>query len=449
MVIPIPFEESQRLAALYGYDILDSPAEPAFDHITRLAAERFAVPTALISFVDPLRQWFKSRVGLAVSETPREISFCGHAILQNDVMQVADATQDPRFADNPLVTEPPHIRFYAGAPLITPGGLRLGSLCLIDYRPRPCLSEAEQEVLAGLAAMVIDQLELRRLRRQALPLPQNHHSTAPEGTTPEELALPVDVLGLEAQRDLLASLSHELRTPLTAILGFADCLRHEVFGRLDNARYLDYAGLIHESGEHMLSLVNRVLDHAKARQGVIVPEEDWLDVPSEIRRCLRMFAEQARQSQIALDAKLTGDLPLLLADRQQLLQMLTNLIGNALKFTLPEGAVRVAAEVLADGRLSLAVADTGIGIARDKLGEILIPFVQIENSLEQRHQGTGLGLPLTKRLIERHGGAFEIDSSEGAGTAVTLLFPHFRLGTAACVETAESDQAVAVSDGGA
>ena len=140
-MIPIPFEENQRLAALYDYDVLDTPAEACFDRITRLAANHFAVPIALISLVDPVRQWFKSRVGLDASETPREISFCGHAILNDDVMQVEDATLDPRFADNPLVTAAPHIRFYAGAPLIAPGGFRLGTLCIIDRRARSLLSD--------------------------------------------------------------------------------------------------------------------------------------------------------------------------------------------------------------------------------------------------------------------------------------------------------------------
>ncbi len=156
-----PPDEEQRLAALQRYAILDTPSEPTFDRIARLAARTLNAPIALVSFVDDLRQWFKARHGLDTTQTDRKFAFCAHAILDDDVMVVTDATADPRFADNPLVTGEPHIRFYAGAPLKTPTGHRIGTLCAIDTEPREALSEDEKQILTDLADVVIEQLEIR------------------------------------------------------------------------------------------------------------------------------------------------------------------------------------------------------------------------------------------------------------------------------------------------
>ena len=154
--------EEDRLAALQRYELLDTPEEPAFDQITRMAAKLLNVPIALISLVDRDRQWFKSRVGLPVRETPREQAFCAHALQSESLLVVGDARQDHRFAANPLVTGDPHIRFYAGAPLRTADGLTLGTICVIDDQPRHALSPEEEETLRDLSAMVMAHIEARR-----------------------------------------------------------------------------------------------------------------------------------------------------------------------------------------------------------------------------------------------------------------------------------------------
>ncbi len=158
----LPDNEAQRLKTLRGYDVLDTPPEQAYDDLTLLAAQICQVPIAVITLIDENRQWFKSIIGLSVTETPRDFAFCAHAILYSDKMlEVRDAELDPRFADNPLVTGDPHIRFYAGAPLVAPDGVALGTLCVIDYVPR-VLSAEQQTALRALSRTVIAQLELRR-----------------------------------------------------------------------------------------------------------------------------------------------------------------------------------------------------------------------------------------------------------------------------------------------
>lgn len=161
-----PSREANRLEALRQYNILDTPSELAYNDIATLAAFICDVPIALISFVDSQRQWFKSTVGLNVAQTPRDVSFCAHAILGKDIMVVKDVLLDKRFVNNPLVTCAPGIRFYAGVPLVTPSGYSIGTLCVIDRQPREDLSESQTKTLEALARQVVTQLELRRVSTQ-------------------------------------------------------------------------------------------------------------------------------------------------------------------------------------------------------------------------------------------------------------------------------------------
>ncbi len=160
-----PKDEAQRIQVLWQYEVLDTVPEQAFDELTALAALICGAPIALITLVDENRQWFKSKVGVNLSETGRDISMCAHAILQKDMLIVSDTMKDRRFKDNPLVVASPKIRFYAGAPLVTPGGHALGTLCVIDLVPRQ-LTGDEQEALRLLARHVMTLLELRRQSRQ-------------------------------------------------------------------------------------------------------------------------------------------------------------------------------------------------------------------------------------------------------------------------------------------
>lgn len=160
-ITDISGDDTRRVNALRLYNILDTAVEKAFDDLTQLAAAICDVPISLVSFVDEHRQWFKSRTGLEISETPKEQAFCAHAILQSEIMVVPDATLDPRFAQNPLVTGAPEIRFYAGAPLKVTGDIQIGTLCVIDRKPRT-LTDAQLRALGILRNAVVTQLELRR-----------------------------------------------------------------------------------------------------------------------------------------------------------------------------------------------------------------------------------------------------------------------------------------------
>lgn len=182
-IVPIPQNEQQRLKKLRDYGVLDTPPSEAFDRVTRLASRLLKMPVALVSLVDHNRQWFKSKVGLDADETPREVAFCAHAICDSAVLVVPDATEDPRFAENPLVTGAPDIRFYAGAPLRTAEGLNLGTLCVIDSTPRE-FSEEDRALLEDLAHIVIDEIELHALaqrEQKARKLLYDAIEAAPDG----------------------------------------------------------------------------------------------------------------------------------------------------------------------------------------------------------------------------------------------------------------------------
>lgn len=196
MRTPIPKSESKRLKVLWQYDVLDTVPEEVFDDLTELAARICEAPIALISLVDENRQWFKSRVGVTINETSRDISFCSHAIEQDDLFIIPDATKDARFANNPLVTSSPKIRFYAGAPLITPDGHPLGTLCVIDKVPRELRPE-QQQAMRVLARHVMTQLELRRHARELAASREAHDAVTDE---------------LHTARSEIASLKRQLAT---------------------------------------------------------------------------------------------------------------------------------------------------------------------------------------------------------------------------------------------
>ncbi|MFM9842639.1 MAG: PAS domain-containing sensor histidine kinase [Dongiaceae bacterium] len=229
-----------------------------------------------------------------------------------------------------------------------------------------------------------------------------------------------------AKSEFLANMSHELRTPLNAIIGFSEILRHELYGPLGDKRYRQYAADIHGSGAHLLEIINDILDLSKAEATGFELYEEATDIAGLIRGCIGMMAQRAQEDGIKIELALPETLPRLTADARKLKQVVLNLLSNAVKFTPQDGHVRVSVAKLPEG-LRLEVSDTGIGIAPQDIPVVLAPFGQVDNAFSRSHSGTGLGLPLSKRFVEAHGGQLQIISALGEGTTVRIDLPRSRM----------------------
>ncbi|MBB4065754.1 sensor histidine kinase [Gellertiella hungarica] len=245
----------------------------------------------------------------------------------------------------------------------------------------------------------------------------------------------------ELKSRFLAAVSHELRTPLNAILGFSDILLGEYFGKLADDRQREYVGLIRQSGAHLLSVVNTMLDMSKIEAGRYELMMEPFLASEPIRVCEEMLGLQAREKGLTLTSRIQRDIGEVVADRRALSQVLINLVGNAIKFTDRGGVVSIDA-VREDGLLTITVSDTGIGIAEDKLDLIGQPFRQIQNAYTRHYEGTGLGLSLVKGLVRLHGGSFSIRSRPGEGTVITVCLPDDGSGAAGAHDEPEGDRPV-------
>jgi PAS domain S-box-containing protein len=226
--------------------------------------------------------------------------------------------------------------------------------------------------------------------------------------------------------EFLATMSHELRTPLNAILGFSEIMRDGLFGTLGVARYHDYVADIHQSAQHLLDIIGDVLDMSKLEAGQMTLQPERLEIGDVLGHCVRLMRERAASRELRIDVAPVRDLPALLADQRMLKQIVLNLLSNAVKFTEPGGAIRVEGTV-DDRGLWISVLDTGIGIAPSDIPRALTPFQQIEDPMTRRFDGTGLGLPIVKAIMELHGGTVALSSTPGVGTRVSVVFPPERL----------------------
>lgn len=389
--------ERQRLAELHRLNVLDTPTEPRFDAITELASQIFNVPIALVSLVDQSRQWWKAKVGLTACETPREISFCTHAIRGSDVFVVHDALTHSRFASNPLVTGEPFIRFYAGAPLVTRGGFRVGTLCVIDRKPRADFQESDSWRLEHLAGLVVDLLERRQV----------------EAALTEALHR-LDTVRLSQAR-FLATASHEIRTPLSAISSLADL----AYAKSDSAEQRTYLGKIRSTNRILLELLDDVLDVSRVemskidRRNVVFNPYDVLD------RVVEISGVRADVRNLQLAAQVAHDVPdRLTGDETRLFQILLNLVNNAIKFT-DQGsvdiAVRVKARTADSIRLLFSVHDTGVGIPEDRLDVIFRELERCDDGPAPRGSA-GLGLAIVRRFVALMGGTVTVRSTVGHGS---------------------------------
>lgn len=230
----------------------------------------------------------------------------------------------------------------------------------------------------------------------------------------------------KAKSYFLANVSHELRTPLNAVLGYSEVLRDEIFGPMEHDKYHEYSKDIHASGEHLLHLIEDILDLSKIETGNIAVEENEIDVRKLVEDTVRIAAPAVHAGRFELSVDIPADFPIVLADQIRLRQVLLNLLSNAFKFTPDGGSVVVTVDINKKGEPEFKVRDSGIGIAEADIPQVLAPFGRVQHTVNENERGTGLGLPLSKSLIEMHGGTFEISSDPGIGTEVRFALPSHR-----------------------
>lgn len=229
-----------------------------------------------------------------------------------------------------------------------------------------------------------------------------------------------------AKSGFLAQISHELRTPLNAVLGFSELLLSEAFGPLGSPRYRSYAGDIRDAGTHLLALIDDILALSSVDAGQAPMTDEGVDLDVLSTAIVASLEGEAAAGRVTLRRDVSADLPLLLGDAEAIGRMLANLLANAVTFTPPGGEVMVTAQLMPDGGIGLMVADTGVGIPAADLPRIVEPFERLDSEIARPSSGTGLGLPIVKRLVERHGGRLEVTSEPGTGTSAILVFPASR-----------------------
>ncbi|MGE5505938.1 MAG: PAS domain S-box protein [Actinomycetota bacterium] len=234
-------------------------------------------------------------------------------------------------------------------------------------------------------------------------------------------------LNVRSKGEFLAAMSHELRTPLNAIIGFSEIIESELLGPIQLRQYVEYAHDINESGKHLLQLINDILDISRIEVGRVTLREEMIDPGALMRAAMAMVRERAQHAEVALIDEIPLGLPALWADERRVKQALVNILANAVKFTPPGGRVTASAAITVNGDLDLVVEDTGIGIAAEDIERAMRPFEQVDSGLGRRFGGTGLGLPLTRQLMDLHGARVLLDSELGHGTRACLRFPPERI----------------------
>ncbi|RYG06315.1 MAG: hybrid sensor histidine kinase/response regulator [Chitinophagaceae bacterium] len=409
---PVPHNEEARLLSLYAHQILDSGEDEDFNDLVEIAAELCKAPMSFISLIDTDRQWLKATKGLGnITETARDISFCGHTIMRNEVMIVADTSKDERFSDNPFVTGIPNVGFYMGAPIMSSDGYAIGSICVLDTQPRN-LSEEQSKILGRLSRQVTRLLELKlntkRLEQAAVEL-SNESEKFREAKEEAERATLV-------KSRFLSTMSHEIRTPMNAVIGFTNLLAQTA--RPDQKEYLK---VLEFSASNLMSLINDVLDFNKIEEGKLVFENTSFDIAELMKNIQLSFQQKADEKGLYLNFSADKSIPaLIMGDPVRLSQVITNLVGNAVKFT-EKGGVAVSMNVVSESnsryRIGFEIKDTGIGIAKSEQNAVFSLFTQATAETTRKFGGSGLGLAIVKKLLTIQGSSISLQSEKGKGSA--------------------------------
>lgn len=434
---PVAAEDAERISKLKKYQVLNNNEEPAFARLTELAKLFFNMPVVAITFMDEETQYLKSLHGLdGICTTSRKVAICNYTVLSDEVLVLPDLTEDSRFSQNPLVTEAPYLRFYAGAPIIMQEDgktYRLGSLCLMDMQAHHDFTDNDADILAQFAAMAADALQLQDQQRHA------KHAN-------------------EMKSEFLANMSHEIRTPMNGIIGMVEMLAETKL----SAEQQEYVDNIKVSNEHLLAIINGILDLSKVESGKMTIDSIPMNISSLCNEVVSLFAVKARQRSLTLDYHYTEALsPYIKGDPVRIKQIMVNLVNNAIKFTREGGRVTIDVKHMEnnpcedkygnhksicshelqveqashyntddsgsvnhqDMTLCIEVTDTGVGIKPESLEAIFDAYDQANKSTHRLYGGTGLGLSVCKSLVELMGGYIEVDSAVGIGTTFTVLLP--------------------------
>jgi len=395
---PIPQNEQERLKKLYSYGILDTEDEKEFDDLVQLVASICGTPMANISLVDKDRQWFKAVHNLERRETSRNIAFCAHTILQDDIFLVPNALADERFLDNPLVLENPGVKFYAGMPLKTPEGYNIGSLCALDSVPRE-LSEEQKNAMRILASHVINMFELKVKTRLI-----------------EEQKLQLEHLSQQKSR-LLSILAHDLRSPLASLSDLLTYLQTEQLEPQEQELVLkDIKQLIGSSNY----LIENVMNWAGRKPG----DDEFKKEPIELQA---LFQEIIHSMKYELERKgnqcnLEIDQPLLLhSDANIILFILRNILLNANKFTSQGSITLKAAET--EKRIQITLEDTGVGMTSEKVKNLFDWDNRSKSLGTAGERGSGVALLFCYDFIRRMGGMLRVESKKNQGSRFIIELP--------------------------
>ncbi|MCB9569467.1 MAG: response regulator [Myxococcales bacterium] len=381
-------DERARVAALRAYCPPDAPEPPELAGILRIAATIAGVTTATINLLDDEVQQNYATVGFDGGVCPASDSMCRLTVIRRRPQSVVDASVDPNFTANPWVDgRLGKIRFYASSPITTRDGHIIGTLCVFDTAPRT-LPPAQEQALHDLAAQVMALLERRRLAREA-------------------------TAAAEAKSRFLAALSHEIRTPLGGVLGMLDLL---LMSELDDEQH-HHANVARRSAETLLALLDGVLDLSKGEAGHVILASVPFNLVELTHDVVEVLSPLTRRHGTRISVRVEGAVPpRLIGDPNRLRQVLANLVGNALKFTV-EGEVEVIVRARSGG-VEIAVRDTGVGIAPEELKELFRPFAQ--GDAGARFGGTGLGLFISRELVRLMGGEITCESRVGVGTTMSV-----------------------------
>lgn len=393
-IIPLPENEDERLASLESYDILDTLEEDEFDEITQLASQICQTPVALITLIDQKRQWFKSAVGTDIRETPRELAFCAHTILEKEVLVINDARKDVRFADNPLVTGDPNVTFYAGAPIINEEGYPLGSICVIDTEVKE-LSAQQIAALKTLSNQVLAQLELRR---KIKVLEQSNATLLESNVFIQKFA---------------SMAAHDIKNPLSSILLTSQALQRRL-QKEEDSKSLQLITMSINASKQLLHMVDEMLVYSKAPATLLAGQQSvnlnelltkiirLIGVPEAIKIQLPVVEHTLHVSAVALE------------------QIFLNLLTNAIRYNdKPEGLIRILVRN-EENYYNFKVVDNGRGVEPQYLTKIFEEKFTLGNTDRFNKQGTGVGLHTVKALIEKLQGTIYAESIPGKET--TFVF---------------------------